>query len=316
MTIADLRARLRGFKTISATLVLLTLLAACGAEPAVISADAESGIATTDTSCDEQQSALLDQFKGDLSDDYQPAASPNQLANDYSDYVVRADSVVRMSLDEGRVTMTLADLTVLPVHETDLTEPLTIEWWITSTDAALLDGLAYDRVSVVAFIEEFNGVYRPLVEGLYVGCGDDGPAAALIADPIEAGWPTGPDLTLAALVTVVVDPAALDPIPQGEQADGTFVNGPLTCYEDLFEDSIGDFAEDAVGADTPDEAVDRWWTQGDGRFRDDREELTESMSGTQVLYDDERGNTQLALGLRELPAGGWAVETTMACAYL
>ncbi len=316
MTIADLRAKLCAAKTISATVVLMMLLAGCGSEPADVSADAESGLPTANTLCEGQKSALLDQFRGDLADDYQPAASPSELANDYSDYVVQADSVVEMGFDEGRVTMTLADLTVLPVHETDLTEPITIEWWITSTDAALLEGSAYDRVSVVAFIEEINGVYRPLVEGLYVGCGVDGPAAALIADPVEPGWPRGSDLTLATLVTAVVDPAALDPIPKGEQADGTFVSGPLTCYEDLFEDSIGDFAEDTVGADTPEEAVDRWWTQGDGRFRDDRERLTESMSGTQVLYDDERGNTQLALGLRELPAGGWAVESTMACAYL
>ncbi len=75
-----------------------------------------------------------------LADDYEPAASPNQLANDYSGYVVRADSVAEMSLDEGRVTMTLADFTVLPVHETDLIEPLTIEWWVAPSDAALLDG--------------------------------------------------------------------------------------------------------------------------------------------------------------------------------
>ncbi len=142
-------------------------------------------------------------------------------------------------------------------------------------------------------------MYRPLVEGLYVGCGDDGPAAALIADPVEPGWPAGPDLTLAPLVTAVVDPAALNPTPRGEHADGIFVWGPLTCDDDLFEDSISDFAEDAVGADTPEEAVDRWWTQGDGQFRDDRASLTESMSGTQVLYDDEQGTTQLALGRRE-----------------
>lgn len=315
MTVADLRPMLRPFRTLIAAVALVVAITACGAERADISADAESSISTADASCEEQQSALLDRFKGDLSDDYLPTASPNQLANDYSDYVLRADSIVDMSFDEGRVTMTLADLTVLPVHDTDLTEPLTIEWWITSTDGAVLEGLAYDRVSVVAFVEESNGVYQPL-EGLYVGCGDDGPAAALIADPIEPGWPTGPDLTLATLVTAVIDPAALDPASEGPQPDGTFVSGPLRCYEDLIEDSISDFAEDTVGADTPEEAVDRWWTRGDGRFRDDRENLTESTSGTQVLYDDERGNTQLVLGLRELPAGGWAVETTMACASL
>ena len=101
-----------------------------------------------------------------------------------------------------------------------------------------------------------------------------------------------------------------------EQADGTFVHGPLTCYEDLFEDSIGDFADETVGADTPEDAVDRWWSQGDGQFRDDRNAFTESISGTQVLYDDAQGNAQLVLGLRELPAGGWVVETTMACVYL
>lgn len=296
--------------------VAMLLVTACGAESATVSSDGESRAPVPNASCEEQLAVLLAELKGDLADDYQPTESPNQLANEYSDYVVRADSVIDITYDSGRVAMTLADLTVLPVHETDLAQPLTIEWSLTSTDAVLLENSRFDEVSVVAFIEEFNGVYQPLVEGLYVGCGDDGHAAALIAEPIEPGWPTGPGLTLANLVTAVVDPSALDGTPNAEQADGTFVHGPLTCYEDLFEDSIGDFADETVGADTPEDAVDRWWSQGDGQFRDDRNAFTESISGTQVLYDDAQGNAQLVLGLRELPAGGWVVETTMACVYL
>lgn len=302
-----------GGAVVAAVLLLVT---ACGAESATVSNDGEPSGPASNASCEEQLAVLLDEFKGDLADDYQPTESPNQLADEYSDYVVRADSVIDIAYDGGRVAMTLADLTVLPVHETDLAQPLTIEWSITSADAALLENFRYDEVSVVAFIEESEGVYQPLVEGLFVGCGDDGRAAALIAEPIEPGWPAGSGLTLSNLVTAVLDPSALDGTPNAEQADGTFVNGPLTCYEDLFEDSIGDFADETVGADAPEDAVDRWWSRGDGQFRDDRNAFTESMSGTRVLYDDDQGNAQLVLGLRELPAGGWVVETTMACVYL
>lgn len=180
----------------------------------------------------------------------------------------------------------------------------------------LPDGFAADQLSVVAFIEEGGGVYRPLIEGLFVGCGGDGPATALIADPIESGWPSGADLTLDALVAAVIDPAADNSASNGLQADGTYVSGPLTCYEDLFEDSTSDFAAEDVGADTPEEAIELWWVEGDGRYRDDRASLTELVDGTLVHYDDDAGNTQLALGLQKLPAGGWVVASTMACVYL
>ena len=158
--------------------VAMLLVTACGAESATVSSDGESRAPVPNASCEEQLAVLLAELKGDLADDYQPTESPNQLANEYSDYVVRADSVIDITYDSGRVAMTLADLTVLPVHETDLAQPLTIEWSLTSTDAVLLENSRFDEVSVVAFIEEFNGVYQPLVEGLYVGCAADG----------HAGW--------------------------------------------------------------------------------------------------------------------------------
>ncbi len=301
---------------VQAAIVSLLLAAGCGSASTDAAVENEPSIQAPDAACEDQLVGLVDELKGDLADDYQPSASPSELANDHADYVVRAGSVTDIAVDDGRVSMTLADLEVLPVHETDLTEPLTIEWWITTTDAVAPDRSAYDRVAVVAFIEQLDDGYQPLVEGLYVGCGDDGRAVGLIADPIEPGWPAGPDFTLATLVTSVVDPAALDPSPRGRQDDGTFALGPLRCDDDLFEDSIGDFDDGAIGAETPEDAVDRWWTEGDGRFRDDRDRLTESIDGDQALYADERGNTQLALGLLELPAGGWAVETMMACADL
>ena len=307
-----------------AALVTVLVLAACGADVDVdttgVDAGSDAGDSasptspTVDVPCEEQRADLVANLKGDVLDDYQPTASPVELANSYSEYVVRADTVSGLTFDDGRVTMTLDDVTVLPVHELDLVQPLTIEWWTTGADRAVIEGLAVDRVSVVAFIEEAGGVYRPLVEGLYVGCGDDGPASPLIADPVGADWPTGADLTLATLVTAVLDPAALDPKPSGRQADGTFVSGPLTCYTDLFEDTTSDFADGDVGAPTPEEAVELWWARGDGRFRTNRSALAESWDGAEVRYSDDRGNTQLALGLRELSAGGWVVDRYSACA--
>ena len=297
---------------------LLLVLGACGDDPTRTATGTESDPEATSegsaTLCEPQLTALLDSLKGDIADDYEPSESPNQLANDFSDYVVRSDAVTSITVDgDGRATMTLTDLAVLPVHETDLADEVTVEWWA-SPDSGTPDPSIYDRISVIAFLDEHDGVYRAPVEGLYIGCGDNGTARALIADPIGPGWPTGSDLTLATLTTAVLDPASLDGQPNGEQPDGTFVMGPLTCYQDLFEDSTSLFDAETPGADSPEEAVELWWTRDDGRFRGDRDVLTESMSGDQVLYDDDQGNTQLVLGLIELPAGGWAIESTMACA--
>ena len=159
-------------------------------------------------------------------------------------------------------------------------------------------------ISVLAFLWFEGTMPTPAIEGLWFGCGDDGPARSMIVEPVEPAWPAGVDATIANLTLAVTDPDVA-----AANATETFTMGSLTCYHDLMEDSIADFADDFTGFDTPDGAVDHWWTNGDGRFRaDDRSELDEELDVPEARYRDERGNVQLVLGLVELPAGGWAVR--------
>lgn len=123
MIVDRVRTALRSTRAIASIVVAAAIVAACGSDPGTTTAAGDAGTTASDTSCEEQQAAVAAAVVADLAADYEPAASPVQLANEYSDYVVRADSVVDLTIDEGRVTMTLADLTVLPVHETDLDQP-------------------------------------------------------------------------------------------------------------------------------------------------------------------------------------------------
>lgn len=56
---------------------------------------------------------------------------------------------------------------------------------------------------------------------------------------------------------------------------------------DLFENSVADYplGDPDVGVDTLEEALDDYWTVGDGRYRD-RSAFTEHISSPDVKYEN------------------------------
>ena len=276
------------------------LLAGCGFGATVT----EASGGTDGVNCEERLDELVGQLKVDVSYDYEPSASPSDLAASV-DAVVAA-TLGDLSQDGENVVAVFENLEVVSGDTSRGRDgDLAVSWYLTAEDRDLGDT---DGISVLAFLWYETNMPTPAIEGLWFGCGPDGPARSVIVEPVEPGWPAGPDATLANLTAAVVDPDNAD-------ATETFTRGSLTCYHDLMESGIGDFAADATGFDTPEGAVDDWWTTGDGRFRDDdRNRLDEELDVPEVRYRDDRGNVQLVLGLIELPAGGWAVETMEACA--
>ena len=79
-----------------------------------------------------------------------------------------------------------------------------------------------------------------------------------------------------------------------------FTDGHLTCEQDLFESSVYDYGDDAVGFATISEAIDdfRSQSEGDWHYREDWHSLTPGdMSTTPVEFTDEKGWTYLAVHL-------------------
>lgn len=110
------------------------------------------------------------------------------------------------------------------------------------------------------------------------------------------------------VLTVIYD--VRDPADDGAQI---FESGGLQCYRDAMESGTYDYAEGEGGAPTLIEAIDRWWTTDDGRFRDDRDRLEQIIDGRTVSYADDVGNVQLILRFEEA-VSGWRVSELDACA--
>ncbi len=290
--------------TLAAALIAAAVLVGCGAEPTATEAVEGSGQADP-AACQVGLDVLADQIRVDATYDYEPSDSPAELAA-ITDAVVTA-TLGELSQDGEDVTAVLENLDVISGDTSRGRDgDLAISWYVGPQPRDLGDT---DGISVLAFlIYGDRNIPTPEIEGLWFGCGRDGPARSMIVEPVEPGWPAGPDATIDKLSLAVTDPAAA-----AANATETFTMGSLTCYHNMMEDSIGEFAEGFPGFDTPEEAVDAWWAGSDGRFRDDRMSFDEELDVPEARYRDERGNAQLVLGLVELPAGGWAVETTQAC---
>lgn len=82
------------------------------------------------------------------------------------------------------------------------------------------------------------------------------------------------------------------------------------CSSSLFE-----AAEFDTAALTLEEAIDDYWTSGDGRYRDDRNALVESIDSPTVSYTDQQGNSHLILTFEEIN-GRWPLAHIGACSYI
>ncbi len=287
------------------SITLAAVLVGCGFDSTVTEASGGGGAAApTDAACEAGLDELVEKLKVDATYDYEPSDSPAALAAD-------VDAVVTGTLgdlgQEGEnVVAVINDLEVISGDAGRGRDgDLAISWYVSPQPRDLR---SVGGISVLAFLWYEASTSTPAIEGLWFGCGDDGPARSMIVEPIEPAWPAGIDATIANLTEAVVDPEAV-----AANATETFPIGSLTCYHDLAEDSIAEFPEDFTGFDSPEEAVDAWWAGSEGIFRDDRASFDEELDVPEARYRDERGNVQLVLGLVELPSGGWAVESTQAC---
>ena len=88
----------------------------------------------------------------------------------------------------------------------------------------------------------------------------------------------------------------------------------LKCGRNLFE--MGEhepgMAEQSVGFVDLDDAAADYWTRGDGRYRSDRDVLTEFIDPPVVRYDNERGETQLILTFAQID-DRWLLDSSEAC---
>jgi hypothetical protein len=95
-----------------------------------------------------------------------------------------------------------------------------------------------------------------------------------------------------------------------------FTSGHLTCEQELFESSVYDYGNEAVGFATISEAIDDFRSQSecDWQYRQDWQALTPGdMSTTPVVFTDERGWTYLAVQLIRWN-DGWLVGGWESCA--
>jgi hypothetical protein len=90
----------------------------------------------------------------------------------------------------------------------------------------------------------------------------------------------------------------------------------LECPQDLFETGQYEpgMADPGAGFAGLDAAAADYWSNGDGKYRSDRTELTEIVDPPVVRYDNERGETQLILSFVQID-DRWLLDSTEACSY-
>lgn len=106
-----------------------------------------------------------------------------------------------------------------------------------------------------------------------------------------------------------VEPALETPdTPMRFESDG------LSCPQDLMEHTEHEagMADPGSGHASIIEAVDHYWSDGDGTFRDDRSELAQAVDAPTVTYEDAEGHALLILRFVELD-DGWHIDQSSAC---
>lgn len=135
--------------------------------------------------------------------DYQGTAAPAQLAGQ-ADLVVVGDAVeVGVTPDELWLGMRNATSVTGP-HPVEDEMRLTVERSpMTGTGSGTVEGL-----QVLAFLhEDEQGGWRIALEGLWLACDVEDPAAPAKLEPTGDGWPAEP--TMSGIAALVTDPPQL-----------------------------------------------------------------------------------------------------------
>ncbi|MDH5518970.1 MAG: hypothetical protein OEZ14_00415 [Acidimicrobiia bacterium] len=176
-------------------------LIGCGSEATVTEA-ATGGEPADPAACEDRLADLVDQLKVDVAYDYEPSSSPADLAA-IVDAVVIA-TLGDLSQEGENVTAVLENLEVIGGDTSRGSDgDLAVSWYVSPEPRGLGET---DGISVLAFLSFEGNLPTPEIEGLWFACGPDTPARSMIVEPVEAGWPAGPDATLANLALAVTDP--------------------------------------------------------------------------------------------------------------
>jgi hypothetical protein len=109
-------------------------------------------------------------------------------------------------------------------------------------------------------------------------------------------------------------PATAVPSATTSTTPETFSQDGLVCLQDLYEWSMTSIEEDYVGADTEEEAVERFVASGEPLMEPHPRDLTyQGLDGVEATFLSEDGRPILILALNDL-GNGWYVESHRRCA--
>ncbi len=126
--------------------------------------------------------------------------------------------------------------------------------------------------------------------------------AMFVATSCSFGEPVDPQVSVAVAED---SPSVLSGLPSAEEVD--CVTGLVQEGEAGMTDENGPTSFASL-----EDAADDYWKNGDGKFRSDRGELTETLAPPIVLYKDDQGRAQVILDFEEVDAG-WVFVHSVAC---
>jgi hypothetical protein len=122
-----------------------------------------------------------------------------------------------------------------------------------------------------------------------------------------------PRVVLVVLAMTLIS-CGTDSVGQMPTTTQGFTMGLLTCEQDLFETSVYDYFDEAVGFPTISDAIDDFRSQDDWAVHEDWHSLTTGdLTSSPVKFTDERGWVHLVVYLIRWNET-WLVGNTESCA--